>query len=873
MSRIFKNTVKIIGPWVAAFILCIAIYEYLPLFVQNIIHSTISKKNLPISLKVRDVGLWGSDFSEISVGAGKSFAGIDSIRVDYSPASLWQKKVNKISLSGIELNLHIQDGKLTVPWQPAQESQNPETVSANAENYLAYLYNLGEISIDRALINVSSGNKFFSIPCSFNVQISETNPRLIVIRAELMLREQQLTATAEIDLDTMELRTDMVADSLDLIRFADLIQINNDLAASGRLGVKAETYFALNPLSLISADISGKLEQADITFGEMRITNINSQNEQPFLFNLTVDKDKAELSSSSAQTKLMPFGYKGRFTSTSLAMGGLIEAEVGGFNLSLAKSEKGFSFDGEFSVNIPEQETVASLSIAPLNLVSAVHGKTDKDGGWQFQAAASNKHLLTISQAGLDLSSEITYTLTGSGKAGQTTFKYNVGLAPLNIDADNFSIQMPKLSASGKTVNGKSKFVLPFENFLFTDNIADISAKARGKILFSWPYQPETENGEISIDEIQLSDLALGSVSLSLKQEQLGFKVEGRHQSALIDNLCIDLTGHAGFLSVGPYAEIQFKNACNKSFKDLDLGRLAQKSSGYYADATLNLGGNLIYSDGRFSGKIDTQIENIRLTSMEKEFTLDGGSLDIHLTELPKIKTGPKQKISFQSLKFGKITADNGLVEFQIESPESIFIEKGEVQWSDGHVYTQALRFSPKVKDYDLIFFCDRLHFAKLLEQLGAAAADGQGRVNGRIPVRITDGKFFLENGFLYSTPGEGGKIKLTETGLLTAGIPKDTPQFAQIDLAREALKDFSYDWTKLEINSESDEDLLLHLQINGKPSNPLPFVYSKEFGGFVRVDASSPGSRFQGIKLDVNFRLPLNQILHYGDSIKSLME
>jgi hypothetical protein len=353
----------------------------------------------------------------------------------------------------------------------------------------------------------------------------------------------------------------------------------------------------------------------------------------------------------------------------------------------------------------------------------------------------------------------------------------------------------------------------------------------------------------------------------------LGFEVEGRYQSALIDTLCIDLAGHADYISAGPDIEIQFQNGCEKAFKNLDLGRFVNKISGFLADAEFTLGGKLLYKDGKFFGKIDSQGKNIRITAKEKNFTLEGGALDLGFTELPIVKTGPKQKISFRSLKYGKITANNGLVEFQVESPESIFIEKGAVQWSDGHVYTQALRFSPKVKDYDLVFFCDRLNFAELLEQLGAATADGQGRVNGRVPVRITDGKFFLENGFLYSTPGEGGKIKLTETALLTEGIPHNTPQFAQIDLAREALKDFSYDWTKLDINSESAEDLLLHLQISGKPSNPLPFVYSQEFGGFARVEASSPGSRFQGIKLDVNFRLPLNQVLHYGDSIKSLLK
>jgi hypothetical protein len=55
-------------------------------------------------------------------------------------------------------------------------------------------------------------------------------------------------------------------------------------------------------------------------------------------------------------------------------------------------------------------------------------------------------------------------------------------------------------------------------------------------------------------------------------------------------------------------------------------------------------------------------------------------------------------------------------------------------------------------------------------------------------------------------------------------------------------------------------------LQFDGKPNLPLPFVYKKELGGFARVTAGSPGSHFQGISLDINLRLPLNQILRYKD-------
>ena len=98
---------------------------------------------------------------------------------------------------------------------------------------------------------------------------------------------------------------------------------------------------------------------------------------------------------------------------------------------------------------------------------------------------------------------------------------------------------------------------------------------------------------------------------------------------------------------------------------------------------------------------------------------------------------------------------------------------------------------------------------------------------------------------------------------MLTAGLPPGTVQHAQMDLAREALKDYTYDWAKLRILTEG-EDILLKMEFDGKPAAPLPFVYKKEIGGFARIDAGSKGSHFQGIHLNVNFRLPLNEIMQY---------
>jgi hypothetical protein len=218
---------------------------------------------------------------------------------------------------------------------------------------------------------------------------------------------------------------------------------------------------------------------------------------------------------------------------------------------------------------------------------------------------------------------------------------------------------------------------------------------------------------------------------------------------------------------------------------------------------------------------------------------------------------------------------ENGEIDFQIESPRSVLVEKSHFNWCDGNVDAPAIRFISGTEDYNLILYCDRLNLARVLEQFGAASVKAEGELNGRIPLRYQNGKLSFKNGLLFASPvsgAESGKIRMTDTEILTAGIPPGTPQYVQMELARKALEDYDYRWAKLNLTTEGD-DLLLDMQLNGKPAKPLPFVYRKDIGGFAKVEAGVQGSKFEGIRLDVNFRLPLNKIMQYTELIQMIQK
>ena len=83
-----------------------------------------------------------------------------------------------------------------------------------------------------------------------------------------------------------------------------------------------------------------------------------------------------------------------------------------------------------------------------------------------------------------------------------------------------------------------------------------------------------------------------------------------------------------------------------------------------------------------------------------------------------------------------------------------------------------------------------------------------------------------------------------------------------------KALENFSYNWTKLSFNSEKN-DLLISMQLDGKPAEALPFGYQN---GQIVPSSQGPGLQHP-IRLDVNFRLPMNDLFQYGKNIQSMME
>ena len=246
---------------------------------------------------------------------------------------------------------------------------------------------------------------------------------------------------------------------------------------------------------------------------------------------------------------------------------------------------------------------------------------------------------------------------------------------------------------------------------------------------------------------------------------------------------------------------------------------------------------------------------------------IQGINCSVEMDRLPEVNSRPSQRCSADSVRFGNMHFNDVWADFRIDGPETIFIEKSRAGWCRGTLESTSLGLSLTDKKIETVFYCSRINFSDLLNQFGLDQAEGEGSVNGKLPVSFSRSGLKFDDGFLFSTPGLGGIVKFSDTALLRQGIGT-VDAGGYLEYSMEAMEDFSYNWTKLSFNSVGEE-LLLTMQLDGKPRSPLPYRFKD---GKIITTPEGDGMQYP-IRLDVNFRLPLDDLFRVGQNIQTIRE
>jgi hypothetical protein len=827
----------------AVFILVLAagIYLFLPHYIEStLLPQLIAETGISdYAINVRRVGFSGADLSDVRIGPQSNpTLHIRSIQIDYSPGELYRQKIDRVVLSGIEVHAQLENGKFTLAdidpqkiLSNLQSRQGAQPVPGQTSPPVL----VNRVEIHNAAVLLSINHQIYRIPFEIDMTPGNADYSLIAVAARLYPRGQKIDSNSLIDIAGRRIRLSTEISALDLGRFSDIIQLAGGISASGRVNLSATADLQTAPFEISALKADLKLQA-----WQLETNNIQFQN---------------------TDSKPLHATLAGRYD------------RDGSWQLKVNSTDtrKGSTEPVRFQFN--QYEVVSKIPRIEIS-------------GRAKESMVTAAYVVTLHDALVDSGAETirlpktvlrgTAELSNGDKAVSTE-KFELQTPGISLSSAAGKITVKEASLTGeinKTTDSTRKFtgLLRFGGGRLTavdmdGQINNIS----GAIPLIWPPGKHQKKGHISIASINYRQLNLGRAQCQIWQTARGFDVSGRLNSDQLSHTSLKFEGHSQiFDTKRPAIRIQFDLARPAAAPAIDLSDFHPDAKGITVKGKFLANGKLLLEGDNLFGSIQSQLINGTVAMPEYQLAIKGVQMSLSMPDLPEVRSAPGQQIRFSKLSLGDLTTENGIIDFQIESLQSLLIEKIHFNWSGGKVDTQALRFSRGIEDYHVVLYCDRLNLARVLEQFGAAAAEGDGTVSGRIPIRYTKGGLSFSDGFLFSTPGAGGKIHLTGTEILTAGIPPNTPQFAQMELAREALKDYDYSWAKLRLNSEG-ENLLLQMQMDGKPAKTLPFVYKKEIGGFIRVEAESEGSRFQGIRLDVNFRLPLNQLLQYKELIKMI--
>jgi len=205
-------------------------------------------------------------------------------------------------------------------------------------------------------------------------------------------------------------------------------------------------------------------------------------------------------------------------------------------------------------------------------------------------------------------------------------------------------------------------------------------------------------------------------------------------------------------------------------------------------------------------------------------------------------RTPQGQALTFQSARSGEFAFDSGALRWQYRR-EALLLEQADVNWCGGSLHAFGVPYDPHERRLETVLYAERIELGRLMAQTRVLQGSGEGRLFGRIPVKVDKGKVELAESYLYSTPGETGILKLSNTGPLDLAM-------AQANIDAETRRQFGEAMKNLQYT-------LIRMDLSGGGTNSTLGVQIKGHS------ADNPALR--PVDLNVNMNGSMDEIFNFG--------
>jgi len=832
------------------------LYAGLPFIAQRIIekryHQVLTAHNAAFA--VQHVGLTRTLVSDLRFGRDIS---ADLVKLTYEPQGIRLPEARELAISGLRITAQYQDNRLSIDGLSEHiagmaAKTRPSGTGRTSQKMSDWVAQLPERFVfQNAAMVVTVKNKPVRIPWDMEILLDKAQ-KTATCTATVYPFGQTVSLAARVDLDG-----NIQSFKLETLSFA-LHHLARFLPER------------LAPMLSGAPDLV--IEQVSHNNWEVALTGLHPENTRGF----GMDRIFARILKDHSQ-----FIVLGEFSLTHPLL-----SDLAFYSRTLVDTAPPDGENVTFEVTGESQptdrvaladETLSAVMDQPLITLSlqgssqAVEGTMSVRSGQLLVSQKNNR----VSLDQVSIRSDI----LGDPAAGTVTLDLQSQLSGIQGKNDTWVVDFRRMDTAGRVLwdfkkKGAKAVTADLTAELLQGSMSSpgMGIAARGmSVNLPVTFPDARGSGRFTIEELVYDDrLHLGAAGRIHRTGPAAVTFDGTLEMPDAADLSIAFTGNAG-LSPDPHVKVDAESERFRfsAFRFESLLPAVPWSADYDFDVTAK--GSFLWNNNLVTTGGELVIHDGTLTLPDMDMTAAGIKGTLAMKDIVNPVSFPGQVLTIDEIQAGDFAFSDAHIRFTLEADQHLVMENIRVKWCSGLVSTESVRLPSSDGSVSMTVYCDRIQLNQLLEQLGGLHSRGKGTLNGRIPVRFTDGDISFDNGFLFSTPGQGGRIIINNPQKLLAGIPVDSPRFVQLDLAAEALRDFEYTWARLTLNTVEDT-LAVNMELDGKPGRLLPFVYKKDLGTFVRVDAKSPGSHFQGITLDVNLRLPFNQVMQFGKKIQKLI-
>ncbi|HCS69589.1 MAG TPA: hypothetical protein DIW51_06425 [Rhodospirillaceae bacterium] len=205
-------------------------------------------------------------------------------------------------------------------------------------------------------------------------------------------------------------------------------------------------------------------------------------------------------------------------------------------------------------------------------------------------------------------------------------------------------------------------------------------------------------------------------------------------------------------------------------------------------------------------------------------FAVTGGNLQLGPTQATGISgrvqlehlwppvSPPGQEVVIEQV-VAALPAADGRLRFQILGPSSIKVERAELAGIGGRIWAEDMAIRDGVPPERMTLHVDGVGLGDLAAQMNIPGLKAEGKLSGRIPVKLGEGGTVAIRGGLLTSQGKG----LLAFKSPTRPMPGQAPEGGRIDMVLDILEDLRFDGMTLTLDGDAQKDVQIQAHVQGR--------------------------------------------------------